>query len=140
MPGGKRKKIHSSLWAFLTIITFPVVLVSADILDVRGILPFIFAIVATLFILTLEVAITGRLWMFEDKFINRIGDPEMHIRLLVFVGAFLLILESALILIAATNRRMDPLLLQMIVNKQCSAPRGLDEGQSLCRDFRNNNP
>ncbi len=140
MQGGRRKNIHSTLWAFLTIIAFPIVLISADILDVSGILPFIFAIVATLLILTLEVAITGRLWMFEDKFINRIGDPEMHIRLLIFVGAMLLILESALILLAATDRRIDPLLLQMIVNKQCSAPRGLDDGQSLCRDFLNNGP
>ncbi len=140
MPGGRRKNNHPTLWAFLTIVTFPIVLISADILDVRGALPFIFAIVATLLILTLEVAVTRRLWMFEDKFINRIGDPEMHIRLLIFVGAMLLILESALILITATDRRMDPLLLQMIVNKQCSAPRGLDGGQSLCRDLQDNNP
>lgn len=140
MPGGKQKNGHSALWAFISIIAFPIVLISADILEVGGLLPFIFAMVATLVILTLEAGITGKLWMFEDKFINRIGDPEMHVRLLIFVGAMLLILESALLFMAATDRRMDPLLLQMIVNKQCSAPRGLDDGQSLCRDLLNNRP
>ncbi|MEK7655171.1 MAG: hypothetical protein AAB386_00610 [Patescibacteria group bacterium] len=140
MPGGRRKNNHPTLWAFLTILTFPIVLISADILDVRGALPFIFAIVATLLILTMEVAATGKLWMFEDKFINRIGDPEMHVRLLIFVGAMLLVFESALILLTATDRRMDPLLLQMIVNKQCSAPRGLDDEQNLCRDLLKDKP
>jgi hypothetical protein len=131
MAGGK--KVHSShkhvtktkghpgVWAFLTVLTFPIVLVATDIMGFPGLLPFVYAALATLGILMLEALVRGRLWPFEPEFEKVIGEPELPLRLLIFLAALVLVLESFVIFVAIINRGFDTVLLQLITTKECAA-------------------
>lgn len=121
MPGGKRQNGHPEVWAFLTIITFPIVLIATDLLGAEGLWPFGFALLGTFSILVLEAVVRGRLWPFEEGFIDRIGHPDTPLRILIFLGATLLILETTLIFAVSTDRRFDPALIGFITDKECAA-------------------
>jgi len=129
---------HPAVWAFLTIVSFPIVLMASDALGARGLWPFAYAILATLAVLILELLVRGGLWPFEKGFVEHIGHPDTPIRILIFIGATLLVLETALIFTVATDRRIDPELVRFVAEKQCSAhPDQLIQG--LCGMFRNEN-
>jgi hypothetical protein len=136
MPNrGKQKKDgcgHPFVWAFLTLLTFPVVLITTDMLGAGGLWPFALAVVATLLVLALEAAIRGKLWPFEPQFAECLGHPETPVRILVFMGGVLLILETALILTAATDLRSDPALIGLVMRKEC-AVRHLAGPDMFCR-------
>lgn len=122
MKGGKRKNNgHPEVWAVLTILTFPIVLVATDVLDFEGLWPFLLALSATFIVILLEALVRGKLWIFEKGFIDHISHPELPARIIIFVGATLLILETALIFSVATNRRFDKTLLGIVLRKSCSA-------------------
>lgn len=121
MPGGKRRQGHPEVWAFLTIITFPIVLIATDLLGAEGLWPFGFALLGTFSILILEAVVRGRLWPFEEGFIDSIGHPDTPLRILIFLGATLLILETTLIFAVTTDRRFDPALIGFITDKECAA-------------------
>lgn len=123
---------HPFVWAFLTLATFPVVLVATDMLGAGGLWSFAYAVVSTLLVLALEAAVRGRLWPFEPQFAECLGHPETPVRILVFMGGVLLILETGLILGVATDLRSDPALIGLVMRKECGARqyRGSDE---MCR-------
>lgn len=121
MSGGNKRRGHPEVWASLTLMTFPVVLVATDILGIGGLWPFFLAMAATLGVLILEALVRGRLWPFEDKFSLGLEHPDTPVRILLFAGATLLILETALIYVVALDRRFDLELLSFIARKQCAA-------------------
>ncbi|MBI4138809.1 hypothetical protein HY479_01525 [Candidatus Uhrbacteria bacterium] len=132
MRGGTRIKGHPDVWAFLTIVTFPIVLVTADSLGIEGLWPFLVAALATAFVIVLEAAVRGRLWIFEKGFIDHISHPEMPARLVLVLGITLLILESALIFFVASDRRFDLSLLGLVARKQCAARAYEADAARLC--------
>lgn len=114
-------KGHPKVWAVISVIAFPVVLLAAQGLGAPGLWPIVWAASATLLVLLCEVMARGRLWISEPNLAEFISHPETPIRLLIFSGAILLILETALIFLVATNRRMDDGLIGLVMRKQCSA-------------------
>lgn len=120
------------MWAFLTLATFPVVLIAMDMLGLRGIWPFAYATVATLIVLALEGTIRGKLWPFEPIFAEFLGHPDTPIRIILFLGAVLLVLETSLIAIFALDRRTDLALIGLVARKQCAAWQD-PASSSLCR-------
>lgn len=124
---------HPEIWAFLTIITFPLVLIASDLLGAGGWWPFLYAILATFSILVLEAIVRGRLWPFEKGFVDHIGHPETPYRILVFLGATLLILETVVVVGAATDPRFDSALLGLVIEKQCAIRESSRVADSVCR-------
>ncbi len=124
---------HPEVWAFLTIITFPIVLITSSILGAEGWWPFLFAILATFSVLVLEAIVRGRLWPFEKGFVDHIGHPETPYRILVFLGATLLILETVVVVGVATDPRFDGPLLGLIIQKQCGLRKTSKIADSVCR-------
>jgi hypothetical protein len=122
MKGGKQKNNgHPEIWAVLTILTFPIVLVATDVLDFEGMWPFMIALTATFVVILFEALVRGKLWIFEKGFVDHISHPELPARIIIFVGATLLILETALIFSVATNRQFDRTMLGLVMRKSCSA-------------------
>jgi hypothetical protein len=130
---GRKKQTphgHPYVWAFLTLLTFPVVLIASDMLGARGVLPFAYAILATLAVLAFEGLTRKRLWPFEPPFAECLGHPDTPLRIILFLGGFLLILETALLVIAATDLRLDASLVKLVMRKECGAHGGSSE--SFC--------
>jgi len=90
-------KLHATAWAALTFTSFIVVYILAIMLGAWGIMPFVYGALALLSTLLLEALLRGRLWPFEPGFRESFGHPEISYRLLFFCSAFLLILETAII-------------------------------------------
>lgn len=131
MKGGQNG--HPEIWAVLTIITFPIVLIASEFLDVGQWWSFIYALIATFCVLVLEAIVRGRLWPFEHGFINSIGHPETPFRIMVFLGATLLILETIAIVGAVTDPRFDEGLISLVLQKQCAIRRVSKTGDTICR-------
>ncbi|MBU1349167.1 hypothetical protein KJ781_03825 [Patescibacteria group bacterium] len=135
MSTGQRKRSgngHPNVWAFLTLATFPIVLIATDMLGLHGVWPFVYAILATLIVLALEGTIRGKLWPFEPHFAECLGHPDTPIRILLFLGGVLLILETSLIAIIALDRRTDMALIGFVARKECTAWHD-PSSSSLCR-------
>jgi hypothetical protein len=124
---------HPEVWAFLTIVTFPIVLIASELLGAGGWWPFLYAILATFSVLVLEAIVRGRLWPFEQGFVNHIGHPETPYRILVFLGATLLILETVVVVGVATDPRFDGPLLGLVIQKQCALRNASRVADSVCR-------
>ena len=124
-------KGHPLVWAVLSVLAFPVILLVAQALGSPGLLPLAWAAAATLIILLCELIARRRLWIFEPQLADFISHPETPLRLLLVLGCVLLILETALIFLVATNRHMDDGLIGLVMRKQCSA--GYDKNaRALC--------
>jgi len=131
---------HPEVWAFLTIITFPIVLIASELLGAGEWWPFLYAILATFSVLVLEAIVRGRLWPFEQGFVNHIGHPETPFRILVFLGATLLILQTVLIVGVATDPRFDAPLLGLIIKKECALRSFSPVSETVCRFLTESHP
>jgi len=120
-------------WAALTILAFPVVLLSTDLLGLSGLWPFALAILASLAILALEILVRGRMWMFEEEYAERLHHPRTPIRIILVAAGVVLILETALILAVAVDRRTNDALLGLVLRKECRVAETDAFAQSLCR-------
>ena len=122
MSGGSTStKGHPEVWAVLTIAAFPIVLLSTDALGVRGLWTFLIALLATAGVVLIEALVRGKIWAFESGFVEHIGHPETPIRLVVFIAACLLILETTFLFILSVDRRYDAGLLSWIKHRQCAS-------------------
>lgn len=138
MQTKKRSQGHPRVWAALTLITFPVVLLTADALDVPGLWPFVYALLGTFLIFMLEALVRRRLWPFEMEFSTTFAHPETPYRILLLLGITLLILETVLIIGVATDRRFDDALVRLILHKQCDGYSGRDtqNAPEICQLLR----
>ncbi|MEO5927329.1 MAG: hypothetical protein ABIO72_01370 [Patescibacteria group bacterium] len=133
MNGGGKNAGHPEIWAVLTIITFPIVLIASGVLGVGQWWSIIFAILATFSVLVLETIVRGRLWPFEKGFVDSIGHPETPFRIMVFLGATLLVLETVAILGAVTDPRFDEGLLSLVIRKECGIRHFSRSSDLMCR-------
>lgn len=131
MKGGQNG--HPEIWAVLTIITFPIVLIACEFLEVGQWWSFIYALLATFCVLVLEAIVRGRLWPFEHGFINSIGHPETPFRIMVFLGATLLVLETVAIVGAVTDPRFDEGLISLVIQKECRMRHHSKSADAICR-------
>ena len=125
---------HPGFWAALTMLTFPAILVLGTAYDVSVLWAFADAVGVTLLIFVAEAVLRRRLWIFEVGYVEHISHPDTPWRILVFLGMVLLVLETALILVTVTDRRMDRSLLRLVVSKECISPRD-DSALALCEQL-----
>ncbi len=124
---------HPSIWAVLTLLAFPIVLVTTNMLGVQGLRPFWYALIATFVVLLLEALVRGRLWPFEDGFIESIGHPETPFRIFVFLGSLLLLIETVFIFSILTDKNLDQALVRLVAQKNCTATVETQGQKDVCR-------
>ncbi len=104
-PSPRSLKLHANMWAVLTFASFIIVYLTAISMGAVGVMPFIYAAAMLFGVLLVESLIRGRLWLFEDGYRQVFGDPDLGLRLVVFSGMFLLIIET-IILVAQISANM----------------------------------
>jgi len=122
---------HAIFWATVTIATFPCVLLVATSWNETAMASFLYGILATLLVLSLNGIFERHLWMFDDRWIAHFEHPEFSFRLALVSGAVLLMVETALLVFFATSSHMDRALLQLVFSRKCAQP--TETYQPLCR-------
>lgn len=122
MAGGHVTKGHPNVWAFLTLIAFPIVLLSTDVLGASGIWPFLFAMGSTLLILALEAIVRGKIWPFEPGYAEYLGHPDLPMRLVIFMAACLFLLQTAFFVAVSVDPHFDESIMAFILQRQCTQP------------------
>lgn len=107
------------MWALLSLMSFVVVYLAALSLGIRGLLPFIYAAITMFSILLIEGLLRGEMWLFDPQFGQSLTNTDMPFRLVIFVGGFLLILETIILLGVAVDPRFERALGQFLINKSC---------------------
>lgn len=110
------------IWATLTILAFPVGALSLTAMGLHPILAFFSGALLTFSVIIIEAIVRGKLWFLQDRFKEVIGHEHTAFRILIVAGALLLILQSFLIVEAIRNPRLDSLMLDLIIRKQCVHP------------------
>lgn len=77
--------------------SFIVVFTSTAALSAWSVLPFAYGTAALVITLSCEYLLRGRIWLLEPEFADSFGHPTVHRRLLIFCGAFALVLETVVL-------------------------------------------
>ncbi len=131
----KKHEGTPALWAALTLLAFPIILFVADAAGISPLWSFALGVLGSLCVLAAEILIRGRMWIFEDHYVERLHHPRTPIRILFVAAGALLILETALIMTVALNRSADDALLGLVLRKECAAT-GDQYAQDLCLFLR----
>ena len=87
----------SLIWAALSLgtflVTFTYIATLRTTLEAFGV-----GALALVVVLTIEGLLRGRLWMFEPRFQKIFEDKNMPVRMLIFTGCIVLILETMILL------------------------------------------
>lgn len=121
-PIGQKTSSSASVWAVISILSFPTVALSLAALGWNSFAAFLLACLATISILILEAFTRGKVWIFDDKFRHIFDHKDTPFRILVVVGGVLLILETALIIETFRNPAFDGFMLNIMAKKQCASP------------------
>jgi len=119
-------------WAITTIAVFPITLLATDWIGFESVWSFVLGILASLSALALEIMFRGRMWIFEDEFVERFHHPETAKRIFLVTAGTVLLLETALILVVSTDRRFDNAMLALVHRKECILVQD-PSAQSICR-------
>ncbi|MCR4278651.1 MAG: hypothetical protein NUV81_01965 [bacterium] len=133
-----RWKGTPNFWAVLTIFIFPITLLVTDWLGFEHLWPFIISLIASITILAIEIMVRGRIWIFEDEYIEYFHHTETPKRIFLIAAGSLLILETALILVVTLDRRFDDALLALVHKKECALVQN-EEAQAMCRFLQGEN-
>ena len=91
---------HAHVWSTLTFASFIVTYIVTILAGGRGVWPFVYGGIALFAILLLEALLRGTLWPFDDHYKNLFADTDgIALRLMLFSGALLLILESVVFIL-----------------------------------------
>lgn len=110
---------RAGVWALLSVVTFIVVFLAYTVQGFGTVHPFLFAGAAMFCTLALEGLARGKIWLFEPGYLDAASHHATSVRMMVFAGAFLLILETALLLAFATDPHFDGVMLRLIEQKHC---------------------
>ncbi len=121
-PTGKNTSSSASVWAVISILSFPTVALSLAALGWNSFAAFLLACLATISILIMEAFTRGKVWIFDDKFRHIFDHKDTPFRILIVVGGILLILETILIIETFRNPAFDGVMLNIMANKQCASP------------------
>ncbi|HPN14944.1 MAG TPA: hypothetical protein PLF71_02405 [bacterium] len=112
----------ASVWAVVSILSFPTVALSLATLGWNSLAAFLLACLATISILILEAFTRGKVWIFDDKFRHIFDHEDTPFRIIVVAGGMLLILETILIVETFRNPAFDGFILNIMAKKQCASP------------------
>ena len=113
------KPSTSDFWAFLSICSFPAGMIIANVLGYGPMASLAFGALASLAAVIVNVLTETRLWMFHPDWRARFEHPDFSFRIAVVTGAILLILQTGLIVMVATDTSLDQALMRVILNRQC---------------------
>lgn len=123
-PTSKKTSSSASVWAVISILSFPTVALSLAGMGWNSFLAFLLACLTTVSILILEAFTRGKVWIFDDKFRHIFDHEDTPFRIIVVVGGILLILETILIVETFRNPALDGFILNILAKKQCASPTG----------------
>jgi hypothetical protein len=133
----KEKPTSDTVWAVITLASFPVVALSLAALGWRNYTAFIMACLVSLAILLVEALVRGQVWIFHKKYQHIFDSQETPFRILVVTGGVLLILETILIIQFFQNPSMDGYILNLVARKQCNNPQA-PFAHLICPTFEKN--
>lgn len=113
------KPSTSDFWAFLSICSFPAGMIIANLMGYGAMASLAFGALASLAAVIVNVLTETRLWMFHPDWRARFEHPEFSFRIAVVTGAILLILQTGLIVMVATDTSLDQALMKVILRRQC---------------------
>ncbi len=123
MPSrGTRHHGHPALWAALTIAVFPIVALSFGWLGMGPFQSFGLGALATIAVLILEAVFRRRWWMAEPAIADLFGDPSFGHKLILAVGALVLVFQTLVLTAFLTSGTLDGNLVRFIAARQCDAP------------------
>lgn len=112
----------SDFWAFLTICAFPLGMIIADGFGVGAFGSLAWGAIGSFAVLVVNIITETRLWMFDPNWRARFEHPDFSFRIAVITGAVLLILQTSLVVLVATDGMLDKGLMNLIMRRQCAQP------------------
>ena len=121
-------------WAIATLGSFPVAMMLASAFGASIPAAFFLGLSASLLAILANVALEGRLWMFETRWRRIFEQPEFSFRLVLLSGVLLLIIETGLLIFFFTSASLDHALIGLVYNRQCQNP--TVEFQTFCETVK----
>jgi hypothetical protein len=115
------KNSSSDFWAFLTVMAFPIAILTASSLGFTHFQAFLWGMLSSVAALVANSMVEGHLWMFDPKWKAKFDDPDFSFRLAVTTGAVLLLLESA-VLVMLFSGNVERNLMGIVFERTCRAP------------------
>ncbi|MBU2566052.1 hypothetical protein KKG46_00655 [Patescibacteria group bacterium] len=112
------------IWATLSILSLPVVALSLTAMDWHPLVSFLIGVAATLCVIFIEAVIRGKLWIFQEQHRAVFGHQDTAFRILIVSGGVLLFIQTFLILQVIENPKLDHILLNLVIQKQCQINNG----------------
>ena len=97
----------ADFWAFVTIFAFPVGMILAYANGVGAYGALAWGGIGSLAALIVNVITETRLWMFDPDWRARFEHPDFSFRIAVITGVVLLIMQTLLIVLVATDGSLD---------------------------------
>ncbi len=114
-------KKASDFWAFLTVMAFPIAVLTTTALGFNHIEAFFWGMASSIAALFTNAMMEQRLWMFDPKWQVRFEQPDFSFRLAIVAGAVLLLLESA-VLVLLFSGNVERNLMGIVFERQCRHP------------------
>ena len=121
---------HTWFWAAASLAALPLALIYFSSRGVTAFAAFLLGLLATLLVLFLNVLMEGSLWMFQAHWPEAFARPDASLRLMVFAGALLLIVESAALMYLLVSPSADEAFLLLVRQHRCLVP--TDQYRELC--------
>ena len=108
-----------------SLIPLPLCLFILPTLGFSALTSFALGLVLTACVLLLNAGVESRVWMMHEEWHHIFSRPDASLRLALFAGALLLIVESAVLVYLLTSPGIDEALLGLILGRQCALPKGV---------------
>lgn len=109
-------------WAIASLFPLPLALLILPQYGVSAMASFGIGILGVLLILALNAVMEKRLWLQHDEWREVFARPDASLRLAVFAGALLLIVETAAMVYILLSAGADEALFRYILGRQCVNP------------------
>ncbi len=117
----KKQNSTSDFWAFLTVMAFPIAILTTTAFGFSQMQAFYWGMLASIAALFANSMMEGHLWMFDPKWKTKFERPDFSFRLAVTTGAILLLLESA-VLVMLFSGNVERNLMGIVFERTCRAP------------------
>lgn len=112
-------------WAIASLLPLPAALLVLPSFGVSAMASFGLGVLGVLTVLAMNALLEKRLWMQHDEWHEVFLRPDASLRLAVFAGAILLIVETAAMMYILLSSGADQALLEYILGRQCGQPQGV---------------
>ncbi len=114
----------ANMWALLTVLAFPAVMLWTLSAGVSSISAFFLGMLGSLAVLFVNVLIEGEVWMMDARWRQAFEHPHFAWRLAIISGALLLVVESTALVYFLTQPGLDETIAAVVLVRECVQPRG----------------